>query len=235
MTTYVLVHGAWSGAHSFHKLRPLLAARGHDVFTPCLTGLGERAHLVHPLVDLSTHVRDVVNAILYEDLREIVLLGHSYGGAVITGAVDHVADRIRHLVFLDAFVPNDGDTAWSLLGFPPADRTAFPPGEWMVPPAPREYDTAEETAWANPRRRPHPVATLHEPVALTKPLVEHAFTLSYVKATADGRDVPGGAAFWAAAEHARADPRWRYHEIATNHMVQHNEPDALAEILLGLA
>ncbi|MGQ0576544.1 MAG: alpha/beta fold hydrolase [Pseudonocardia sp.] len=232
MTTYVLVHGMWSGGHSFRRVRPLLARHGHEVFTPTLTGLGERAHLVSPQVDLSTHVQDVVNVLRYEDLREVVLLGHSYGGAVITGCLDHVADRVRHLVYLDAFVPRDGEAVRPLLG-PPRDVAAtLPPGDWLLPPAPREFATPEETAFAVPRRRPHPVRTVLEPVRLSRPLAEHDVTLTYVKATADGRDAPGGAAFWAAADHARTDPRWHYHEIATNHMVQHNEPEALATLLL---
>lgn len=235
MTTFVLVHGAWSGAHSYRRVRPLLARHGHEVFTPCLTGLGERAHLVSPQVGLATHVEDVVNAVVYEDLRGIVLVGHSYGGMVVTGAVEHLGERVRHLVYLDAFVPRDGESAWTLLGAPPAAAPAVAPGEWLLPPAPREYATAEETAWATPRRRPHPVRTFQEPVRLTRPLAEHACGLTYVKATADGRDVVGGNAFWDAAERAREDPRWGYHEIATNHMVQHNAPAELAEILLGLA
>src|SRR4249919_1213856 len=110
MATFVLVHGAWGGAHGFRHVRRLLRAGGHEVFTPSLTGIGERVHLASPLVNLSTHVRDVVNMILYEDLTEIVLLGYSYGGFVVTGALEHIAERVRHLVYLDAFVPDDGDS-----------------------------------------------------------------------------------------------------------------------------
>src|SRR3712207_9336711 len=98
MTTFVLVHGAWSGAHGFRRVRPLLQAAGHEVFTPSLTGIGERVHLTSPQVDLTTHVHDVVNHVLYEDLHGIVLLGFSYGGMVVTGALAHIADRVRHLV-----------------------------------------------------------------------------------------------------------------------------------------
>src|SRR5262245_5245437 len=98
MTTFVLVHGAWSGAHGFRRVRPLLRAAGHDVFTPSLTGIGERVHLASPQVTLTTHVHDVVNTILYEDLTGITLVGFSYGGFVVTGAIEHVADRVSHLV-----------------------------------------------------------------------------------------------------------------------------------------
>src|SRR6478735_2799062 len=108
MGTYVLVHGGWSGAHGFRHLRAPLRGAGHDVFTPSLTGIGERAHLLSPQVDLTTHGQDVVNQVLYEDLDQIVLLGFSYGGMVVTGALEHVATRVRQLVYLDAFVPDDG-------------------------------------------------------------------------------------------------------------------------------
>ena len=114
MAIFVLVHGAWGGAHGFRHLRTLLRADGHEVTTPCLSGIGERVHLASPLVNLSTHVRDVVNHVLYEDLNDIVLVGFSYGGFVVTGALEHIADRIKHLVFLDAFVPKNGDTAQGL-------------------------------------------------------------------------------------------------------------------------
>ena len=108
MAVFVLVHGAWSGAHGFRKVRGPLRAAGHEVFTPSLTGIGERAHLTSPQVRLTTHVTDVVNTVVYEDLRDIVLLGFSYGGFVVTGALEYIAERVRHLVYLDAFVPDDG-------------------------------------------------------------------------------------------------------------------------------
>src|SRR5262245_16424776 len=156
MATYVLVHGAWSGAHGFRKVRPLLRAGGHDVSTPSLTGLGERVHLVSPQVDLSTHISDVVNHILYEGLDQIVLLGFSYGGMVVTGALEHVAERVRHLVFLDAFVPDGGDTVLGMLGAP-ASGPATVGEQWLVDAAPREYDDPDDAAFMNPRRVQHPV------------------------------------------------------------------------------
>jgi pimeloyl-ACP methyl ester carboxylesterase len=116
MAVFVLVHGAWGGAHGFRKVRGPLQAAGHEVFTPSLTGIGERAHLTSPQVCLTTHVTDVVNTVLYEDLRDIVLPGFSYGGFVVTGALEHMAERVRHLVYLDAFVPGDGDTVEDLNG-----------------------------------------------------------------------------------------------------------------------
>ncbi len=234
MGTYVLVHGAWSGAHTFHLVRPLLAAGGHAVFTPSLTGLGERAHLTSPQVSLATHVRDVANLVLYEDLRDIVLLGHSYGGMVVTGAVDHIAERIADLVYLDAFVPDDGQSVDILLHKPSRDAGSGPGAAWLVPPPERQFASSAEAAWANPRRLPHPVGCFTEPVRIRTPLEQRRFGLTYIKATGDPRSMSGAEPFWDAADHAAASPRWRYHEIASNHMVQHNAPDALASLLLSL-
>ena len=122
MATFVLVHGAWAGAHGFRHVRRLLQEEGHEVFTPSLTGIGERAHLTSPQVTLGTHIHDVVNQVLYEDLDAFVLLGYSYGGVVVTGSLLHIADRVRHLVYLDAFVPGDGESLASLAGQPDGGR-----------------------------------------------------------------------------------------------------------------
>jgi pimeloyl-ACP methyl ester carboxylesterase len=234
MATFVLVHGAWSGAHGFHKLRPLLRRAGHEVFTPSLTGIGERVHLTSPQVNLSTHVRDVVNMILYEDLTDIVLLGFSYGGFVVTGALEHIGERVRHLVYLDAFVPDDGDTLVARAGRDVQMTIAL--GEvWLVPPPPRTYDDAAEAAFSNARRVPHPVGCFVEPVRLRRRLEDFSFTRTYIKATQEAPDAAGAQAFWAAAERAKASPAaWSYHEIATNHMIPSNRPEELAEILLKL-
>ena len=234
MATYVLVHGAWTGAHGFHRVRPLLVAEGHEVFTPSLTGIGERAHLASPLVDLTTHVHDVVNLVLYEDLGEIVLLGFSYGGAVVTAAIAHLADRVRELVFLDAFVPDDGDTVAELAGRPRSPQLT-PNQDWLIDPPSRPFDDPAEGAWQNARRGPHPARCFTEPVRLITPLEEQPFGLTFVKATQDGRDAPGGDAFWAAAEHAEGSDRWRYFEIDTTHMVASNRPEELTRILVQLA
>ena len=234
MATFVLVHGAWSGAHGFHKVRRLLVDAGHDVFTPSLTGIGERNHLLSPLVDLTTHVHDVVNVVLYEDLDEIMLVGFSYGGVVATGAVDHIGGRIRELVFLDAFVPSDGDCVATLSGRPRSPGLTLNQ-DWIVPPVSRSFDDPDEGAWQLARRGPHPARCFTETVRLTMPLEDHPFGLTFIKATGDGREAPGGEAFWAAAEHADNSPRWRYFEIATTHMVASNRPEDLTRILLELA
>ena len=228
MATFVLVHGAWGGAHGFGKVRRLLAAGGHEVFTPSLTGIGERAHLTGPQVGLSTHIADVVNTILYEDLDDIVLVGFSYGGFVVTGALAHIATRVRHLVYLDAFVPNDGDSVSSVTGIE-VDEVG-PGAAFLVPPRPREYEDPERGAWAELRRVGQPGRCFVEPIRLERPLEGHAFTLTYIKATGDPRTGPDDP-FWAADDRAQASDRWSRHTIDTNHMVADNRPEALVAIL----
>jgi pimeloyl-ACP methyl ester carboxylesterase len=232
MAIYVLVHGAWGGAHGFRRVRGPLREAGHEVFTPSLTGIGERVHLTSPQVCLTTHITDVVNTVMYEDLDGIVLLGFSYGGFVVTGALEHIADRVRHLVYLDAFVPGDGDrldggagTGGGVVGLG---------ADWLVPPSPRVFDDPAEAAWASARRTPQPVGCFTEPVRLTRALEDYPFTRTYIKATGEPRPEPAGP-FWAAADRARASPAWRYREIATTHMIASNRPADLARLLLELA
>jgi pimeloyl-ACP methyl ester carboxylesterase len=204
------------------------------VFTPSLTGIGERVHLASPQVNLSTHICDVVNHVLYEDLAGIVLIGFSYGGFVVTGALEHIADRIRHLVYLDAFVPDDGDTALGLalgLGRQPIQLG----GDWLVPAPERQFDDPAEAAWANARRTPHPIGCFTEPVRLLQAVEEFPFTRTYIKATLDPPTDIGAAAFVRAADRARSSPAWRYAEIPTTHMVASNRPKELAATLLELA
>ena len=114
--TFVLVHGATAGGWEWKSTGKFLSDDGHTVYRATLTGLGERAHLNSPDADLQTHISDVVNLILYEDLHDVVLTGHSYGGMVITGVIDRIPERIRHVVFLDAAVPDDGMSIWDLFG-----------------------------------------------------------------------------------------------------------------------
>lgn len=233
MTTFVLVHGAWSGAYGFRHVRRLLQDRGHDVFTPSLTGIGERRHLTSPLVDLTTHIYDVVNQALYEDVREVVLLGFSYGGCVITGAVDHLPSRIRHLVYLDAFVPGNGDSVLSLTGQPDVRHITLEE-PWLLPPAPRAFDDPAEAEFMSTRRTPQPRGCFAEAVALARPLEEYPFERTYIRATADEPTAPMASVFEAAAEHARRSPAWHHREIHTNHMVASNRPEELVAMLLEM-
>src|ERR1700724_4250982 len=115
LATILVAHGAWSAAWAWKKMRPLLRAAGHELLTPTYTGLGERAHLANPAIDLETHIRDVLGVLEFEDLRDVVLLGHSYGGMVATGVADRARDRVAKLIYLDAFVPQDGQSMLDLL------------------------------------------------------------------------------------------------------------------------
>jgi len=132
--TYVVVHGATAGGWEWKRTGKFLSDDGHTVYRATLTGLGERMHLNRPEIDLQTHIDDVVNLILFEDLHDVVLTGHSYGGMVITGVMDRVPERIRHVVFLDAAVPEDGMSLWDLFGQTgPPDHTRFADGFMQVP------------------------------------------------------------------------------------------------------
>ena len=159
-TTYVLVHGAWGGGWQWKKVDILLTADGNKVYRPTLTGLGERVHLASPDLTLTTHITDIVNVILWENLRDVVLVGHSYGGMVITGVMDRVPDRIRRVIFVDAVVPNDGESLNTAFGsIPGADqiKDGFIPATWVKPGKPIPYDV------------PHPAKTLSEPVSYKNP------------------------------------------------------------------
>ena len=161
MTTFVLVHGAWGGSYGFRAVRGPLRAAGHDVFTPSLTGIGERVHLASPQVNLTTHVTDVVNTVLYEDLSDIVLLGYSYGGMVVTGSLEYVADRVAHLVYLDAFLPADGQSLNDLTGAGYGTSGIGLGVEWLVPPMARNFDDADGSGLALRPPLPAPRRLLH--------------------------------------------------------------------------
>ncbi len=233
MTSFVLVHGAWGGSYSFREVRRQLFVAGHEALTPSLTGIGERSHLTGPHVDLDTHITDVVNLVRYEDLDDIVLLGFSYGGMVVTGCLDHIGDRVRHLVYLDAFVPTDGQNILSLFARPFPEPGLDPGTSWLVPAIPRELDTPEQTQWANERRSLQPIGTFRQPVSLSRPVDDWPFTRTYIKATADPTEAPESA-FWSAAKHAQTSDGWSYHEIETSHLIPITRPTELTSILTAL-
>lgn len=161
--TFVIVHGAWGGGWDWQRVDSALMARGHRVYRVTLTGLGERAHLASPSIGLQTHIMDVVNTIRFESLRNVTLVGHSYGGMVVTGAADQIADRVARVVYVDAFVPDSGDTMAALAG---ADFNA------MV--APMLRDGMIVPLWAPdsapaPKDTPHPLRTMTDTLRLTSP------------------------------------------------------------------
>jgi pimeloyl-ACP methyl ester carboxylesterase len=234
MATFLIAHGAWSAAWAWKKMRPLLQARGHALYTPTYTGLGERAHLASREVGLETHIADVLGTLEFEDLRDVVLVGHSYGGMVATGVADRARARLRRLVYLDAFVPRDGQ---SLLDLLPADvrermrEAARTAGDgWRVPPNPVPPDTSEtDLAWLMPRRVMHPLRAFEEPIRLSGP--EGAAPRAYIYCT---RIAPGDV-FGPFAERARREAGWQYLELEASHSPNVTAPEALAALLEKLA
>lgn len=232
MADIVVAHGAWSAGWAWKKMRPLMAARGHRLWTPTYTGVGERVHLARPEIDLSVHIQDVIQMLEFEDLQGVVLVGHSYGGMVATGVADRAAERLARLVYLDAFVPRDGESLASLMGGPAGAenfRAAAQDG-WRVPPRALPSDTsAADAAWAAPRRMPQPVATLTEPVRLTRG--EPAMPRSYIYCQrADVADP-----FRRFLDRARSEPGWTAYEVDASHNPHITIPEALAELLDRIA
>jgi pimeloyl-ACP methyl ester carboxylesterase len=228
VATVVLAHGAWSAAWAWKKMRPLMARTGHGFFTPTYTGLGERAHLANPAIDLDTHVEDVLGVLQFEDLRDVVLLGHSYGGMVATGVADRARDRIAHLIYLDAFVPQDGQSLFDLVPAAQRERqraSATAGDGWRVTPNPTPEDTsAEDRAWVADKRLPHPLKCMEQPLRLRHgPLT---LPRSYIEAT---RNTHGPFAPFAAA--ARKTPGWACHEIDASHSPNITAPEALMALL----
>lgn len=235
MATFVLVHGAWHGAWCWKRVRPLLTARGHDVFTPTLTGTGERSHLASPDVGLETHITDVLNVLEWEELSDVVLCGHSYGGMVISGVADRAPERIRSLVYVDAFVPRDGEATVDLMS-PQAARLAREgarvAGEgWRVPPFPaaRFKIDPENQAWIDRLCTPQPLRTLQEKVRLGG-AIDRISRRTFILAT---QYQPS--AFHEVAERLRQDPAWRVTAIDCGHDIMVDKPRELADVLLGAA
>ena len=230
MATYLICHGAWSAGWAWKKMRPLLRAAGHEVFTPSYTGLGERAHLAHPLVDLETHIQDVLAVIEAEDLTDIILVGHSYGGMVVTGVADRVPGKLKHLCYLDAFVPGDNQSLLDLVAVSPTPPAA-PIAGWLIPPNPSSPDTSEaDLAWTLPRRCHQPLRTFTQKLRLTHPGTP-AYPRSYIYCAKKASGDP----FAQFAARFRADPAWRFHQMDASHSPNVTAPEALATLLLGLA
>ncbi len=227
--TFVLVHGAWHGGWCWRRVADLLTASGHKVYAPTLTGLGERSHLMRRDIGLATHVADVVNLIRWERLSEVVLVGHSYGGMVVSAAAEEVEAALAALVFVDAFVPENGQSLFALTA--PATREAIAAaaerGE-PVPPRPAAFFHVNEQdrAWVDALCTPQPLATLQDKVALTGTR-ERVAKKTYVRA----RLYPNPA-FDAAFATLSADPAWRMYEVPCGHDVMVDMPERLTEILL---
>lgn len=234
MTTFVLVHGAWHGGWCWRRVESRLRSEGHDVFVPTLTGLGERSHLASPDIDLARHVEDVVEVIDLDRLREVVLVGHSYGGMVITGAADRRPDTIGALVYLDAYVPENGDSMQDLTDTSiAAARAEIGARTGYVPPVrAAEFDVnAADRDWVDAMCVPQPAATITQPLILTGGIDRCDAARVYVLAS---RGAPGRA-FPALADRLRARPEWTVCEIEAGHDVMIDAPAELTSVLSDLA
>lgn len=228
MSTYLLVHGSWSGGWQWKPVRQLLEQAGHRVLTPSLTGMADRHHLAAPDVGLRTHIDDIVRLIEWEDLRDLVLVGHSYGGMVITGAAAAHPGRIGHLVYLDAFLPRPEEAAWDIL---PWQREAFEPlrrsdRPWLVDPV----DMAAffpELGDDFPARllTPMPIATHTEPVGAAP--APGSLPATFMHATTP-------AFFDASSQRAAADGM-RVIDIDAGHMLLTRHPEQVANLLIEAA
>ena len=238
MATYVLVHGGGHGGWCFQRVARLLRAAGHEVHAPSLTGLGERSHLVSSQVDLDTHIRDIASLLYYEDLTDVILAGHSYGGMVITGAADRAAERVGRLVYLDAANPVNGQSLAALAGdtitwsrqfgktVDGTELVLWPEttdvGMWYGVTDP------DDTAWLSARLTPHPWKCFEQPLALTNEAAYRAIPQYHVVCTATlaTRDP-------VLVNEARAAGRlW---DVDTGHDLMVTEPRKVADILLEIA
>jgi pimeloyl-ACP methyl ester carboxylesterase len=230
--TFLVCHGAWSAGWAWKKMHPPMAAAGHRLMTPTYTGLGERAHLANPSIDLETHIQDILNVIKYDDLRDIVLIGHSYGGMVATGVADRARDRIGQLIYLDAFVPEEGQRLLDFLNESERQRMlqlAKSGGGWRVPPNPTPPDTLPvDVEWLAPRRVDMPIKYFEMKLRL------HGGKLtlprSYIYAT---RIAPADT-FGPFAKRAKSDEGWRYFEIDASHAPNVTAPEMLMRLLQGI-
>lgn len=236
--TFVLVHGAWHGAWCWRRVLPLLRAQGVEAHAVTLTGVGERAHLLSSEIDLSTHVQDVMGLIEAEELQQVVLVGHSYGGLVVTGVADRLLAqaprRLRHLVYLDAVVPRPGES-WSSTHS--ADTVAgrvaaaAPSGGLCFPPPDAEVFglAGSDRDWVNRRQTPQPLRVYQQ-------LLEFdAARLARVSRTFVDCSAPALPTIAVSRQRVRSEPGWRVVEIATGHDPMVSAPHALADALLAVA
>jgi pimeloyl-ACP methyl ester carboxylesterase len=218
MTTFVMVHGAWAGAWGWDKVAALLHAKGHRVHVPTLSGLGERSHLATLPITLTTHIEDVVNEMVWHDLNDVVLVAHSYGGFVATGVAERVADRIASIVYLDAFIPEDGQSFADIMGEVPDGPTV---------PAPEigdnEYATQAESKRVAALATPQPTGTFTEPLRHSG-AYRKIGRKTFILAT-------GWDGFGSIAAPLRDDPEWTVRELNCGHDVPLLMPDELSALL----
>ncbi|GAA1243625.1 alpha/beta fold hydrolase [Kitasatospora nipponensis] len=219
MTTFVLIPGACHGAWCFEPLARELRLAGHQAYPLTLTGVGERRHLLGASVNLDTHIEDLVNLLTDEQITDAVLVGHSYGGMVITGAADRLPERVSGLVYVDAFVPRDGDSCWTL--------TTDSQRDWYIGGSAASGHAMAPLPFFDERATPHPLATLLQAIRLTG-AGRGPVRRDYVYAT----DWPEPSPFEPAYRQALADPSWHTHALDSRHNVMRDAPAELLRILL---
>ena len=233
MSTYLLVPGAWLGGWCWKYVADDLRGAGHTVIPATLTGLGERAHLLNGETGLDTHIADIIGLFEYRDLHDVILVGHSYGGTVVTGAAERIPDRIRQLVYLDASVPRDGESNDNVIGPTMAGQlraSAMSEGDgWKVPPAPYVVGRQSEhplRSWVQERLTPHPLRPFSEPVRL-RSAEAAVLPRAFIQMTES--DLYRGLI-------ARArQAGWHCREIGGGHYAMITEPKAVASALNELA
>ncbi|MDR7275423.1 alpha/beta fold hydrolase [Catenuloplanes atrovinosus] len=241
MSTFLLVHGAWHSGRAWDRVVPLLTAAGHRVFAPSLTGHGDTAHLLSPEVGLETYVDDVVSLILAEDLTEVILVGHSFAGLVVSSAANRVPDRIGHLVYLDAMVPVDGETAVDVMPITKTllDAAAASDEPWRVPPLPElpaphglfGVTDPDDVAWVRSMLVDEPALAYRQPVRMDDPAAD-AIPRTHIHCV--GLDVDGITRRPVPATQPNGSPS-RIRELRSGHDCMVTVPDDLAALLLELA
>jgi pimeloyl-ACP methyl ester carboxylesterase len=231
--TFILVHGAWHGGWCWRRVADILEAKGHKVFAPTLTGLGDRSHLMRAGINVTTHVTDVVNLLKWERLSGVVLCGHSYGGLVVSGVAEQAAPAIGSIVFLDAFVPEDGDSMAKITSQAVRDqlKAASERGDIGVPPrsAAAFLVNEKDQAWVDAMCTPQPIGCFTEAIRITGAR-ERIAKKAYVRAGAYPN--PG---FDQALARVKSDKSWRTYAVPCGHDVMVDMPERLAEILLEVA
>ena len=223
-STFVLVPGAWHGAWCYRKVADRLTSRGHKVYPMSLTGLADRSHLASDAVNMNTHIKDVVNLAKWEDLKDFVLVGHSYGGLVITGAAEELGPDISSIVYIDAFIPENGQSM--------ADITKRPlPKTGFAPPFPAKAMgvNAADQAWVDAKMTPQPIGTYLQPVTVTGAYNKIA-KKTYLRATEFKNP-----AFDAVLSSLKQKPDWRTFEFASGHDVMVDMPNELSDLLEKVA
>ena len=234
MAKFLVAHGAWSGGWAWKKMHPLMRQRGHELLTPSCSGIGERAHLASPEIGLETHIADILGVLRYEDLKDVILIGHSYGGMVATGVADRAAERLSKLVYLDAFVPRDGQSLLSLHTEETRKRISEAlktTGEgWRVPANPMPPDTSDaDNAWCLPLRVTQPIKCFDQKLSLTGAV--DRLPRTYIYCTRPRPDD----IFSQFAKRARSEKGWTCHDIDASHNPHITCPEVLAPLLDRIA